>query len=651
MRNPHAGVPFTADEMSDADIAAALEDLSVPTLLLSCVHMSGDASILDGPLRPQGLFLNETQGYMSEEDKAAARELALRIIVDWRDRGCPEPEPVSPELLKRMMDWLVCEDVPGEYVQMLLEEMELDGADARATAPVDPERAAGLPVVVIGCGMSGLLAAIRLQEAGFPYTVIEKNEGVGGTWFENTYPGARVDVGNHFYCYSFEPADHWTEFFARQPELQAYFQRTMEKHGVQDHVRWGTEVVAATWDDDSASWAVELDSGEVLSARAVISAVGQLNRPFVPDVPGTFDGPSFHTARWDHSVDLTGKRVVMVGAGATGFQVAPSIADQVGHLTIIQRTAQWMFPNPAYHDQVGPGVRWALHHLPFYGRWFRFLIFWPGCDTGLVAARVDPEWEPQQQSVSEANEMARIMFTDWIAGQLEDRPDLIAKCVPDYPPTGKRTLQDNGSWLQTLKKPNVELVRAGVDHLEADAVVDTDGVRHEADVVIWATGFRVNDVLFPLTIVGRDGVDLREEWGNRPRAYLGMTVPGFPNLFCLYGPGTNLASGGSLIFHSECEVRYIMQCLAALAEGDVAAMEPKPERYDDWYRRSQDELRMMVWSSPYIEHSFYKNDEGVVHGLSPWRLVDFWAWTREVDLDDFELRPAPAASSPSSPTS
>lgn len=637
MRNPHAGVPFTAEDMSDEDIAAALEDVSVPTLLLSCVHMSGDESILDGPLRPQGLFLNEVQGYMSDEDKAAARALALDVIKDWRDRGCPEPEPPSPELLKRMMDWLVCEDVPAEYVDMLAEEMELDGGDARATEP--PEHPEDLPVVVIGCGMSGLLAAIRLGEAGYPYTVIEKNDGVGGTWWENSYPGARVDVGNHFYCYSFEPSDHWTEFFAQQPELQAYFQRVMEKHGVQEHVRWGTEVVAATWDDDTASWSVELDSGETLRARAVISAVGQLNRPFLPDVPNEFSGPQFHTARWDHDVDLTGKRVVMIGAGATGFQVAPAIADSVGHLTVIQRTAQWMFPNPNYHEPVGPGVRWALHHLPFYGRWYRFLIFWPGCDTGLVAARVDHDWEPQHQSVSEANEMARIMFTDWITGQLEDRPDLIDKVVPDYPPTGKRTLQDNGSWLQALKRPNVELVRSGVERLTAEGVVDADGTLHPADVVVWATGFRVNDALFPLRIVGRDGADLREQWGNRPRAYLGITVPGFPNFFMLYGPGTNLASGGSLIFHSECEVRYIMQCLKALADDGIAAMEPRPERYDDWYERSQAELRDMVWSSPFIEHSFYKNDEGVVHSLSPWRLVDFWAWTRAVDLDDFELTP------------
>ncbi|MCW5889312.1 MAG: NAD(P)/FAD-dependent oxidoreductase [bacterium] len=636
MRNPHAGRPFTAEEAGRETIAAALEDVSVPTLLLSCLHMSGDAAILDGPLRPQGLFLNEVQGFMSEEDKAAARAFALDVICAWRDRGCPEPEPIGPALLKRMMDWLACEDVPEEYVQMLLEEMELGGADARAAVPL-ADSAAAFPVVVVGCGMSGLLAAIRLQEAGFPYVVVEKNAGPGGTWWENRYPGARVDVGNHFYCYSFEPSDHWTEFFAQQPELQAYFQRVMEKHGVDERVRWGTEVVGATWDAAAATWEVALDSGETLRARALIGAVGQLNRPFVPDLPGRFDGPAFHTACWDHDVDLTGRRVVMVGAGATGFQVAPAIADRVAHLTVVQRTAQWMFPNPSYHAAVGPGVRWALRHLPFYGRWYRFLLFWPGCDKGLPAAKVDPSWEPQAQSVSPVNEMARLMFTEWITSQLADRPDLIAKVVPDYPATGKRTLQDNGSWLRTLVRPNVTLVRAGVARLEADGVVDADGTKHAADVVVWATGFRANDMLAPLRITGRDGADLHAHWGTRPRAYLGMTVPRFPNFFMLYGPGTNLASGGSLIFHAECQVRYVVQCLRALAERGLATLEPRQDRYDDWYRRCQEELRQTVWASPHIAHSFYKNAAGEVHGLSPWRLVDYWAWTRQPDWDDYVL--------------
>ena len=641
MRNPHAGEPF---DTPDEAIAEALLDVSIPTLLLSLVHMSGDPSLIRGRLRPAGLFLNEVQGYMSEEDKAEARALALEVIRDYRDRGCPEPEPLSAELVHEMMTWLVCEDVPEEYVPMLVEEMELDGRDARRVAPVGTadERAA-FPVVVIGCGQSGLLAGIRLQEAGIPFTIVEKNAGVGGTWWENSYPGARVDVGNHFYCYSFEPSDHWTEYFARQPELQRYFQSVMDKHGIGPHVRWETEVLGASWDEGTATWAVRTraadGSEDVLTARAVISAVGQLNRPHVPELPGadTFAGPSFHSARWDHGVDLAGKDVAMVGAGASGFQIAPTIAPEAGHLTVFQRTAQWMFPNPNYHATVGPGVRWALRHLPFYGRWYRFLIFWPGCDKGLEAARVDPDYPDPQRAVSEMNELTRQMFTDWIVGQVGDDPELIAKVVPDYPATGKRTLQDNGAWLGALTRDNVELVRTAIDHIEPDAVVTVDGTRYPADVLVYATGFRATEVLFPMSITGRGGRDLREWWGERPAAYLGITVPGFPNFFCMYGPGTNLAHGGSLIFHSECQMRYITQCLEALIAGHHRTMEPRQARYDDWHERSQRELAGLVWSQPSIEHSFFKNSAGEIHVLSPWRIVDYWAWTKEPDLSDFEL--------------
>ena len=644
MRNPHAGVPFTD---SDEQIAAALRDVSIPTLLMSCVHMTdNDAvrrSIIEGPLRPLGLFLNEVQGYMSEEDKDKARALALSIIGDYRDRGCPEPKPVDPVMLKQMMDWIAVAEVPDEYVPMMLEEMELDGSDARDDAlKSSPAARAEFPVIVIGCGESGLLAAIRLQQAGIPYTVIEKNAGVGGTWWENSYPGARVDVGNHFYCYSFEPSDHWTEYFARQPELQSYFSDVMHRHGVQQRVRFSTEVVSAVWEDDAWTVTVRNANGynETLRARAVISAVGQLNAPYIPDIPGadSFTGPAFHTARWDHSTDLTGKNVVMIGAGASGFQVAPAIADTVGRLTIFQRTAQWMFPNPNYHEAVGPGVRWALKHLPFYGRWYRFLIFWPGCDSGLAAAKVDPDWPDQQSAVSAANDMARMMFTEWITSQCGGDEELIAKVVPDYPATGKRTLQDNGSWLATLRRNNVDLVRCGIDRIEAGAVVANDGVRHPAEVLLYATGFRVNDFLSSLHVTGRDGVDLHEIWETRPAAYLGITIPGFPNFFCMYGPGTNLASGGSLIFHSECQMRYIMSALDLLIASGKAALEPRAEVCDNWYERTQAEMTTMVWSQPSIAHSFYKNADGVVNSLSPWRLVDYWAWTRTVDPADFVTR-------------
>jgi len=640
VRNPHAGQPFTA---TDDEIAEALLDVSIPTLMLSLVHMSGDPSLIRGDLKPAGLFLNEVQGYMSEEDKAAVRKIALEVIADYRDRGCPEPEPVSAELLHEMMQWLVCEPVPAEYVPMVLEEMELDGRDARATGEVAESAREEFPVVVIGCGESGLLAGIRLKEAGIPFTIVEKNAGVGGTWYQNTYPGARVDVGNHFYCYSFEPTDHWTHFFAEQPELQAYFQGVMDKYDIAPHVVWETEVTETTWNDADATWTVRARNrnGETteLTARAVISAVGQLDRPHTPQIKGQqdFAGPAFHSSEWDHSVDLRGKKVAMIGAGASGFQIAPTIAPDVNSLTVFQRTAQWMFPNPNYHEKVGPGVQWALRHLPFYGRWYRFLIFWPGCDKGLDAARVDPDYPDQETAVSEINEITRVMFTEWITSQVGDDAELAAKVVPDYPATGKRTLQDNGSWLKTLTRDNVELVRTGIDHIESDAIVTEDGIRYPADVIVYATGFEHTKMLWPMTIRGRNGEVLSEKWGERPSAYLGITIPGYPNFFCMNGPGTWLASGGSLIFHSECQMRYISECLELLIGGGHATIEPTAEKTADWHERSQAEMAKMVWSQPTIKHSFFKNSFGEIHTLSPWRLVDYWTWTREPNREDFVI--------------
>ncbi len=258
-----------------------------------------------------------------------------------------------------------------------------------------------------------------------------------------------------------------------------------------------------------------------IRARAVITAVGQLNRPALPDIEGadSFAGPAFHSAAWDHSVDLTGKRVALIGAGgASGFQIAPAIADRVEHLTVFQRTAQWMFPpNPMYHDSVPDGVRWAMNHLPYYNRWYRFLILWPGADKGLEAARSDPNYthpDDPNYAVSEMNAMARLMFTDWITTQVGDDQELLSKVVPDYPATGKRTLQDNGTWLTTLRRDDVELVRTPpIERITPHAVVTADGVSHEVDVIVYATGFRATEVLYPMTITGRDGVDLRAPGG------------------------------------------------------------------------------------------------------------------------------------------
>jgi len=636
-RSFHVGQPFTTP---DAEIATALEQVSIPTLLLSLVHITGDPRYIR-EFKQAGLFLNEVQGFMSEEDKARAREVALPVIADYRDRGCPVPDPLPAEVVREMMDWAACEPVDDDNVPLMLEELDLEGVDPRR--PRTLENTGGFSVIVIGCGESGVLAGVRLKQAGIDFTIVEKNSGPGGTWWENSYPGARVDVANHFYCYSFEPSNHWDHFFAEQPELRQYFRDVVDRHELEPNIRWNTEVISAAWDGEM--WNVTVrsaDGTETLKANAVITAVGQLNRPQIPDFPGaeTFAGPAFHSAAWDHDVDVTGKRVALIGAGASGFQIAPAIADKVAHLTVFQRTAQWMFPNPMYHEPVADGVRWAMEHLPYYGRWYRFLLLWPGADKGLDAARVDPDYDDHGNAVSEINAIARIMFTDWITTQVGDDAELLAKVLPDYPATGKRTLQDNGSWLSTLKRDNVDLIRTPIERITPTGIVTADGETHDADIIVYATGFRATDVLFPMTITGRDGIDLREAWGQRPYAYRGITVPGFPNFFMTYGPGTHLAHGGSLILNSELQMRYINQCLEHLITEGLRTMEPLPEPTRDWHRRSQDAIRQTVWAQPSIKHSYFKNADGEIHTVSPWRLSEYRSAINEPVWADFTVQEA-----------
>lgn len=627
-RSFHAGSPF---DTSDAAIAAALEQVSVPTLLLSLVHITGDPRFIRD-YKQAGLFLNEVQGFMSEEDKARARAEALPIIAAYRDDGCPVPDPLPPDLVREMLDWAACEHVGEDNLPLVLEELDLDGIDPRR--PNALEGPGDFHVIVIGAGESGVLAGVRLRQAGIDFTILEKNAGPGGTWWENSYPGARVDVANHFYCYSFEPSNHWDHFFAEQPELRRYFADVVDRHDLGPHIRFNTEVHALRWDGDV--WTVDTADG-TFTANAVITAVGQLNRPHIPDFPGaeTFAGPAFHSAAWNHSVDVTGKRVALIGAGASGFQIAPAIADKVEHLTVFQRTAQWMFPNPMYHEPVADGVRWAMEHLPYYGRWYRFLLLWPGADKGLDAAIVDPDYPDQENAVSEINAIARIMFTDWITTQVGDDPDLLAKVLPDYPATGKRTLQDNGSWLNTLKRDNVELVRTSIARITPSGIVTSDGTEHPADILVYATGFRATEVLFPLTVTGRDGADLHEVWGTRPYAYRSIMVPGFPNFFMTYGPGAHLGHGGSLILNSELQMRYINQCLEHLITKNLRAMEPRPEPTVEWHRRSQEEIRKTVWAHPSIAHSYFKNADGEIHTVSPWRLSTYHAAVYEPIWSDF----------------
>jgi 4-hydroxyacetophenone monooxygenase len=644
-RNPHEGEPFTDD---DDAIAAALADVSVPALLCSLVHMTGDPSWVRGTARPRVALASEVQGRMPEDEQADVRRRALPAIAAYRDGGC-HPVALSRDLLHEMMEFLGCKPIEaGSLLEdMFFEDMQFDGGDSLAVTwgdEVPDDVKAANPVVVIGCGLSGILAGIRLTQAGLPFTIIEKNGGPGGTWWENRYPGARVDVGSHQYCYSFEPAYHWSEYYCQSPELRAYFAAILDKYGLRPHCRFSTTVTSVTWDEAAAKWRVGVQgpdgSEEELVAPFVISAVGSLNFPRMPDIPGmgSFEGPSFHSTRWPEDLDITGRRVAQIGAGATGFQIAPTIADRVERLTIFERTAQWIIPNPIYHATVPPGDRWAQQHLPFYARWFRFMMTFPGISIGTEPYKRDPSYQDETStSVNATNAQRRDILLDWMKSVLADRPDLVDKCMPNYPAMGKRVLQDNGSWLRSLMKPNVELVRTQIERIEPHGVRTVDGTFYPADVICYATGFRHNEFLAPMEATGRNGVSLREQWGDEPTALFGISIPNFPNLFCCYGPGTNLAHGAGLFFHSEYQVHHALEAIRLVLTSGARTIEVRKDAHDDYVERYEKEIASLVWSHPAITHSHYKNPQGKVYTLSPWPLEYYREITRVVDPDDYVI--------------
>ncbi len=612
----------------DAFLERALAHAGVPALMMSMIHMSGDNSLLDGDIKPNTAMLGEINGYLSEEQQTEVRRRALEVVKQYRDQGCQLPPLPEDDTIRRMLAFIVGEEVPEEYVPMMLEEMNLGGEDSRAfhwQESVTEEVRQQFQVVIIGAGVGGILAGIRLQEADIPYRIFEKNPDVGGTWFENTYPGARVDTPNYFYCYSFEPNHDWSQYYSKQPELQAYLRRCADDYEVSPHLQLDTAVTSVVYDEARQLWEVKTRRGdgseETVLANAVISAVGQLNQAKIPDFSGreSFAGPQFHSAQFQHQHELTGKRVAVVGTGASAFQLVPAIVDTVAELKVFQRSPVWMFPNPVYHDVVPDEVKWCLKHLPFYARWYRFLLFWPASDGLLPSLVMDPEWPRPDQAVSELNDFSRVVMTDWIESQVEDNPEL----------------QDNGSWLGALQKPNAELITDGISEITESGIRCGEEL-YEVDVIIYATGFDNHNWLYPMEVVGRDGRALAEEWGDDPKANLGITVPGYPNFFCIYGPGTNLAHAGSLVFNSECQVRYILGCIETLLEQGFQTIECTEGANQDYNQRLQDWVKQLVWSHDGTTN-WYKNSKGNVTANLPWRLVDYWEWTRKPDLSQYHL--------------
>ncbi|GGK73139.1 4-hydroxyacetophenone monooxygenase [Sphaerisporangium melleum] len=450
-------------------------------------------------------------------------------------------------------------------------------------------------VAIIGAGFGGLCMGIGLRRAGMTgFTIFERAGGVGGTWRDNTYPGAACDVPSHLYSYSFEQRRDWSRRFPAQPELLSYLEDCADKYGLRRHLRLNTEVTAAEFDGRTGRWRVTTSDGERRTFDVVISGVGQLNRPRLPDIPGLADfrGRSFHSARWDHGHDLTGRRVAVIGNGSSAAQIIPRVARLTKHLDVYQRTASWVIPKA---DGVyGERRRLAFRYVPFLRaaereRVFRFL-------EGVIYPALVDGW---------SRNLVLKRAREHLGSQVPD-PELRAKLTPDYPIGCKRIVIDS-DFYPALTRPDVELVTEPITRIVPGGIETAGGRVREVDTIIFATGFHTNDLLAPIEITGRDGHPLREAWRDGAEAYLGIAVPRFPNLFLLYGPNTNLGHN-SIIYMIESQVWYIMGCLRLLASR--GPMEVRQPAMESWRRALEAALARTAWQASC--HSWYKNEAGKI---------------------------------------
>ncbi|MCU1502787.1 MAG: monooxygenase [Ilumatobacteraceae bacterium] len=629
-----------------ASWAPALEIANVPTLLMVLVQLTGERKWLEPPYRPQrarGMGDNDTGG-LAEDVQREIRDAALEAITAWRaGRPMAIPEP-SPELLVEMLGCAMGETVPPEYGPMIAAQLQVQGLEDVVPAEQQPTHVPdGFEVLVIGAGASGLCAAFNLQRNGIPFRIIEKNATVGGTWWENRYPGAGVDTPNHLYSFSFASYD-WTKYFVLRDELHDYLEHVADQLDVRPNIAFQTEVEAAVYDEPAQRWSVTVrhadGSREVLRPNVVISGVGIFNPLKYPDIPGldSFRGPLFHTAQWPDDLDLTGKRVAIIGNGASAMQTGPAVQGQVASLTIFQRSTQWAAPFEQFGRLVPDPLRALLRDVPLYRGWYRVRLGWTFNDRVFPALHKDPDWEHPERSLNATNDAHREYFTQYILSELGERTDLVDKVVPTYPPFGKRMLMDNG-WFRMLTKDNVELVTDRIGEITPTGVRLEDGTAYEFDVIVIATGFDVLRFITSYETRGRSGRTLREVWDDDDaRAYLGLTIPDFPNFFTLYGPNTQAGHGGSLIFIVEMQMHYVMDVLRQMLDNDIGAVECRQDVHDVYNEGIDEAHEHMVWTHPGMQ-TYYRNDRGRIVVNLPYRNVDMFANTRHANLDEYVVEP------------
>jgi 4-hydroxyacetophenone monooxygenase len=631
------------DPKADVErLRGAVAAAEIHPLLCAVADLTGDLSILRPDLAPDQAQLLLPDKGLTAEQQQEARTLAAEALARHGELA-HERRELTPEDLGVIYDFLVGADSTPRWTRFLTEELAPADTDPRAPSWHLDQAAPGraLRCAIVGAGVSGLAAAHRLRQTGAEVTIFEKNADVGGTWLENVYPGCRVDVPNQLYSFSFAQSDAWRGRFSTQPELLDYVRRVTEDLGLTGCIRFSTEVTQARFDDEAQAWEVEIRESEGATGPerfdVLISAVGQLNRPSFPDIAGmgTFAGPSFHSAAWDHSVALEGQRVAVIGTGASAAQFVPHVADQASHLDVYQRTPPWMLPTENYREHFPPEYHTLVELVPTYGRWDRVWQFWLMHEGLLPTAKVDPAWGDTSRSVSALNEFVRAMLVEVLRAQVPE-DDLFEKMEPHFPPFSKRGLRDDGIWATTLRRDHVDVITDRIAAITESGVRTEDGTDHPADVVIFGTGFQASKFLAPMRVFGRGGVELNEQWDGDARAYLGITVPDFPNLFMLYGPNTNLVVNGSIIVIVECQVRYIVEALGQLVRGGHRSMCCRPSVHDDYNIEIDEGNLQMAWGVADVP-SWYRNERGRVTQNWPFALLDYWERTLSPELGDYEL--------------
>ncbi len=587
------------------------------TLAAVVTHLAGDPNAIPD-LRDR------------EQIEAKATEVLPPFL-----NGDKTPEPPSDEVLQRAMDLAVGQPIPPEYRRLVREQTGIGPPEPRL--PLNAPD--GFHVLIIGSGVTGVLAARQLDELGCSnYTIVDKNAEPGGTWYVNQYPGCRVDTPSFLYSYSFDQDPEWPEHFSRQPELLRYVKQVAEQSGVTDRMRSNTEVTAMTWDAAAGAWQVEVESvvdgsKDTITAHAVIAALGILRVAKYPDIPGRerFAGPALHSAHWDNSVDLAGKRVGLIGSGASANQIVPAIAPIVESLVVYQRSGHWMMAHPKYGKKL-EGIEKDLFQIPTYREWNRFAEGWKFGDGVTPMVKIDPEWPHLERSVNAENDKLRASLQAYIESQVGDMPELLEKCMPDFPPYGKRLIVDNG-WFQALRRDNVRLETSPIVEITPDGLTTRAG-HDEFDVLIYATGFQADKVLWPIQVTGTDGVDITARMEADPSAYLGIAAADAPNLFITPGPNGVLGHGGNGMLFAECHVRYIVESLRLLFDRGATSMTVTDEALAAYNEDLLERLPTFVQSLTTFDN-WYRGDRDRVIAIAPKSVLEFWNDTRQPDPDAY----------------